>query len=86
MQRLWKQSNGFGSMLLMGHDWATPERRRIVPPNCSRRRSSLTSRGRRSRHLMPPSVPAKYGTTSRRRSLQAIDHMTKKYQDEVDSK
>ena len=84
VQRLWDQSGGFGCMLQMGHEWANPA--------ATKRSAELFAT-----EVMPhfqgqvqPTLDAATRASDAREDLaqtqfQAIDHMTKKYQDEVDS-
>ncbi|OBH81138.1 LLM class flavin-dependent oxidoreductase [Mycobacterium scrofulaceum] len=85
VQRLWDQSGGFGCMLQMGHEWANPA--------ATRRSAELFAA-----EVMPhfqgqaqPTLDAAARAGQARESLaqsqlDAVAHMTKKYQDEVDSK
>jgi limonene 1,2-monooxygenase len=85
VQRLWDQSGGFGCMLQMGHEWANP--------SATKRSAELFAA-----EVMPhfqgqaaPTIDAARRATEVRdglaqKQLQAIDHMTKKYQAEVDTK
>lgn len=82
VQRLWDQSGGFGCMLQMGHEWANPA--------ATRRSAELFAA-----EVMPhfqgqarPTVDAAARAGQMRdelaaTQLQAIEHMTKKYQDEL---
>ncbi|MFV8315378.1 LLM class flavin-dependent oxidoreductase [Mycobacterium sp. 23] len=82
VQRLWDQSGGFGCMLQMGHEWANPA--------ATRRSAELFAA-----EVMPhfqgqaqPTIDAAARATEMRddlaaTQLQAIEHMTKKYQDEL---
>ncbi|WP_055402291.1 MULTISPECIES: LLM class flavin-dependent oxidoreductase [unclassified Mycobacterium] len=85
VQRLWDQSGGFGCMLQMGHEWANPA--------ATRRSAELFAA-----EVMPhfqgqaqPTLDAAARAGQARDSLaqsqlDAVAHMTKKYQDEVESK
>lgn len=85
VQRLWDQSGGFGCMLQMGHEWANPA--------ATRRSAELFAA-----EVMPhfqgqaqPTLDAAARAGQARESLaqsqlDAVAHMTKKYQDEVDVK
>ncbi|AFC43816.1 MULTISPECIES: LLM class flavin-dependent oxidoreductase [Mycobacterium] len=85
VQRLWDQSGGFGCMLQMGHEWANPA--------ATRRSAELFAA-----EVMPhfqgqaqPTLDAAARAGQARESLaqsqlDAVAHMTKKYQDEVESK
>lgn len=85
VQRLWEQSGGFGCMLQMGHEWANPA--------ATRRSAELFAA-----EVMPhfqgqaqPTLDAAARAGQARESLaqsqlDAVAHMTKKYQDEVDAK
>ncbi len=85
VQRLWDQSGGFGSMLQMGHEWANPA--------ATRRSAELFAA-----EVMPhfqgqaqPTLDAASRAGEARESLaqsqlDAVAHMTQKYQDEVSSK
>lgn len=82
VQRLWDQSGGFGCMLQMGHEWANPA--------ATRRSAELFAA-----EVMPhfqgqaqPTLDAAARAGEARDSLaqsqlDAVAHMTKKYQDEV---
>ncbi|BBZ69738.1 LLM class flavin-dependent oxidoreductase [Mycobacterium paraseoulense] len=82
VQRLWDQSGGFGCMLQMGHEWANPA--------ATRRSAELFAA-----EVMPhfqgqaqPTLDAAARAGQARESLaqsqlDAVAHMTKKYQDEV---
>ncbi len=85
VQRLWDQSGGFGCMLQMGHEWANPAATKrsaelfaaeVMPHFQGQAQPTLDAAARASE------VRDDLAQTQ----LQAIDHMTKKYQDEVDSK
>jgi limonene 1,2-monooxygenase len=82
VQRLWKQSNGFGSMLLMGHDWATPEAtirsaqlfaEEVFPHFQGQARPTLDAAER----------AAEVREGYNQEQLAAIGHMTAKYQQEL---
>lgn len=85
VQRLWDQSGGFGCMLQMGHEWANPA--------ATRRSAELFAA-----EVMPhfqgqaqPTLDAAARAGQARESLaqsqlDAVAHMTKKYQDEIESK
>jgi limonene 1,2-monooxygenase len=85
VQRLWDQSGGFGCFLQMGHEWANP---------AATKRSAELFAAEVIPHFQgqaQPTVDAAARASEVRddlaqTQLQAIDHMTKKYQDEVDSK
>jgi limonene 1,2-monooxygenase len=85
VQRLWDQSGGFGCFLQMGHEWANP---------AATKRSAELFAAEVMPHfqgLAQPTLDAATRASEVRddlaqTQLQAIDHMTKKYQDEVDSK
>src|SRR5712672_674016 len=85
VQRMWDQSGGFGCMLQMGHEWANPA--------ATKRSAELFAA-----EVMPhfqgqaqPTLEAAKRASEVRDDLaqtqnQAVDHMTKKYQDEVSEK
>jgi limonene 1,2-monooxygenase len=85
VQRLWDQSGGFGCMLQMAHEWANPA--------ATKRSAELFAA-----EVMPhfqgqaqPTVDAAARASEVREGLaqtqlQAIDHMVKRYQDEVGPK
>src|SRR5437588_2791338 len=84
VQRLWEQSGGFGCMLQMGHEWANPAATKrsaelfaaeVMPHFQGQAQPTLDAAARASavRHELAQT------------QLQAIDHMTKKYQDEAGS-
>ncbi|MBV8861355.1 MAG: LLM class flavin-dependent oxidoreductase, partial [Mycobacterium sp.] len=85
VQRCWDQSGGFGCMLQMGHEWANPA--------ATRRSAELFAA-----EVMPhfqgqaqPTLDAAARAGQKRdelaqTQLQAVEHMTKKYQDEIGSK
>jgi limonene 1,2-monooxygenase len=85
VQRLWDQSGGFGCMLQMGHEWANP---------AATKRSAELFAAEVIPHFQGQAQPtldaaARAGQVRddlAQTQLQAIEHMTKKYQDEVDSK
>lgn len=85
VQRLWDQSGGFGCMLQMGHEWADP---------AATRRSAELFAAEVIPHFQgqaQPTLDAAARASEARDDLaqthlQAIEHMTKKYQDEVGSK
>ena len=85
VQRLWDQSGGFGCMLQMGHEWANP---------AATKRSAELFAAEVIPHFQGQAQPMLDAATRAsevrddlaQTQLQAIDHMTKKYQDEVDSK
>jgi limonene 1,2-monooxygenase len=84
VQRVWDQSGGFGCMLHMGHEWANPA--------ATRRSAELFAA-----EVMPhfqgqaqPTLDAAARAGQKRddlaqTQLQAVEHMTKKYQDEIGS-
>ncbi len=85
VQRLWDQSGGFGCMLQMGHEWANPAATRrsaelfaaeVMPHFQGQARPTLDAAARagQARENLAQS------------QLDAVAHMTKKYQDEVDAK
>ncbi|VBA53766.1 Limonene 1,2-monooxygenase [Mycobacterium attenuatum] len=84
LQRLWDQSGGFGCMLQMGHEWANP---------AATKRSAELFAAEVMPHFQGQAQPtldaaARAGEVRddlARTQLQAIEHMTKKYQDEVGS-
>ena len=85
VQRMWDQSGGFGCMLQMGHEWANPA--------ATKRSAELFAA-----EVMPhfqgqaqPTIDAAARASDAREGLaqsqnQAVDHMTKKYQDELNAK
>jgi limonene 1,2-monooxygenase len=85
VQRLWDQSGGFGCMLQMGHEWANP---------AATKRSAELFAAEVMPHFQGQAQPtldaaARAGQAREglaQQQLQAIEHMTKKYQDEVGSK
>ncbi|BBY37157.1 limonene 1,2-monooxygenase [Mycobacterium mantenii] len=85
VQRLWDQSGGFGCMLQMGHEWANPAATRrsaelfaaeVMPHFQGQARPTLDAAARagQARESLAQS------------QLDAVAHMTKKYQDEVGAK
>jgi limonene 1,2-monooxygenase len=85
VQRLWEQSGGFGCMLQMAHEWANPAATKrsaelfaaeVMPHFQGQAQPTLDAAARASE------VREDLAQTQ----LQAIDHMTKKYQDEVGPK
>jgi limonene 1,2-monooxygenase len=84
VQRLWDQSGGFGSMLQMGHEWANPA--------ATKRSAELFAA-----EVMPhfqgqaqPTLDAAHRAGQVREGLaqsqlEAVAHMTKKYEEEVGS-
>ncbi|CAM3088929.1 flavin-dependent oxidoreductase [Mycobacterium intermedium] len=84
VQRLWDQSGGFGCMLQMGHEWANP---------AATRRSAELFAAEVIPHFQGQAQPtidaaARAGQVRddlAQTQLQAIEHMTKKYQGEVNS-
>lgn len=85
VQRLWDQSGGFGCMLQMGHEWANP---------AATKRSAELFAAEVMPHFQGQAQPtldaaARAGQareTLAQSQLDAVAHMTKKYQDEVGSK
>ncbi|OBB83258.1 monooxygenase [Mycobacterium colombiense] len=85
VQRLWDQSGGFGCMLQMGQEWANP---------AATRRSAELFAAEVMPHfqgLAQPTLDAAARAGQARENLaqsqlDAVAHMTKKYQDEVDAK
>jgi limonene 1,2-monooxygenase len=82
VQRLWDQSGGFGCFLQMGHEWANPAATKrsaelfaaeVIPHFQGQAQPTLDAAARAS------GVREELAQTQ----LQAIDHMTKKYQDEI---
>jgi limonene 1,2-monooxygenase len=85
VQRLWDHSGGFGCMLQMSHEWANPAATKrsaelfaaeVMPHFQGQARPTLDAAARASE--------VRDGLA--RTQQAAIDHMTKRYQDEVDSK
>ncbi|BDB42464.1 MULTISPECIES: LLM class flavin-dependent oxidoreductase [Mycobacterium] len=85
VQRLWDQSGGFGCMLQMGHEWANPAATRrsaelfaaeVIPHFQGQAQPTLDAARRAGQMRDDLAVT----------QLEAIEHMTKKYQDEVGSK
>lgn len=82
VQRLWDQSGGFGCMLQMGHEWANP---------AATKRSAELFAAEVMPHfqgLARPTLDAAERAGQMREDLaltqlQAVEHMAKKYQDEV---
>lgn len=85
VQRLWDQSGGFGCMLQMGHEWANP---------AATRRSAELFAAEVMPHFQGQAQPtldaaARAGQAREnlaQSQLDAVAHMTRKYQDEVDAK
>ncbi|OBI36228.1 monooxygenase [Mycobacterium sp. E1386] len=85
VQRLWDQSGGFGCMLQMGHEWANP---------AATKRSAELFAAEVMPHFQGQAQPtldaaARAGQAREglaQSQLDAVAHMTKKYQDEVDAK
>src|ERR1700751_5851265 len=85
VQRLWDQSGGFGCFLQMGHEWANP---------AATKRSAELFAAEGMPHFQGQSQPTVDAATRASEArddlaqtqIAAIEHMTKKYQDEVDSK
>jgi limonene 1,2-monooxygenase len=84
VQRLWDQSGGFGCMLQMGHEWANP---------AATRRSAELFAAEVIPHFQgqaQPTIDAANRASEAREALaqtqlDAVAHMTKKYQDEIAS-
>ncbi|CPR05713.1 limonene 1,2-monooxygenase [Mycobacterium bohemicum DSM 44277] len=84
VQRLWDQSGGFGCMLQMGHEWANP---------AATRRSAELFAAEVMPHFQGQAQPtldaAERAGQARdnlaQSQLDAVAHMTKKYQDELGS-
>ncbi len=84
VQRVWDQSGGFGSMLLMGHDWATP--------TATRRSAELFAedvfphfQGQAEPTLAAAAHAAEARDAHAAQTISAIEHMSRKYQDEISS-
>ncbi|MGA7132194.1 MAG: LLM class flavin-dependent oxidoreductase [Mycobacterium sp.] len=85
VQRVWDQSGGFGCMLQMGHEWANP---------AATKRSAELFAAEVIPHFQgqaQPTLDAAARAGEMRDSLaqsqiDAVAHMAKKYQDEIDSK
>jgi limonene 1,2-monooxygenase len=82
IQRLWDQSKGFGSLLLMAHDWA--------PPAATERAAELFAEEvfpHFQGHAQPTLDAAAHATSVReglaRKQIAAIEHMTATYQKEI---
>jgi len=81
VQRLWDQSGGFGCMLQMGHEWANP---------AATKRSAELFAAEVMPHFQSQAQPtldaaARAGQVRdnlAQQQLQAIEHMTKKYESE----
>lgn len=85
IQRLWDQSGGFGSMLQMAHDWATPRDSRrsaqlfaeqVFPYFQGQAQPTLDAAARA--RLVQEGYSAK--------QVAAVEHMTKKYEKELAAK
>ncbi len=84
VERLWDQSGGFGGMLQMGHEWANP---------AATRRSAELFAAEVIPHFQGQAQPtldaARRAGDARealaQTQLDAVAHMTKKYQDEIAS-
>ncbi len=82
VQRLWDQSNGFGCMLLMGHDWANPANTKRslelfaqeVFPHFQGQAQPLLDAASRARKVREGHAA---------KQMEAVEHMTMKYQAEV---
>jgi limonene 1,2-monooxygenase len=82
VQRLWDKSGGFGSMLLMFHEWANP---------AATKRSAELFAAEVMPHFQGQAQPTLDAADRARavheaysqKALQAIDHMARKYQAEV---
>ncbi|MFW0793404.1 LLM class flavin-dependent oxidoreductase [Gordonia sp. CPCC 205515] len=85
VQRLWDQSGGFGCMLQMGHDWANPEDSRRsaelfadeVMPHFQEQAQATLDAAEHARLVREGYA---------KKQLEAVDHMTRKYQAEVEAK
>ncbi|GAA4546502.1 hypothetical protein GCM10023175_28840 [Pseudonocardia xishanensis] len=83
--RLVEQSGGFGTLLLMGHDWATPERTRrsdelVAEEVAAHFQSQATAT------VETAALAGKVREGHNGGKLAAIAHMTEKYQAEVTAK
>lgn len=85
VQRLWDQSGGFGSMLQMAHDWANPA--------ASRRSAELFAaeviphfQGQAQPTLDAAARASEIRDDLAQTQLNAIDHMTKKYEEEKEER
>jgi limonene 1,2-monooxygenase len=85
VQRMWDQSGGFGCMLQMGHEWANPAATKrsaelfaaeVIPHFQGQAQPTLDAAARAS----------KVRNDLAQSQLHAVEHMTKKYQDEISSK
>ncbi|MFD0366069.1 LLM class flavin-dependent oxidoreductase [Nocardia sp. GCM10030253] len=84
VQRLWDQSGGFGCMLQMGHEWANPAATKRsaelfaaeVMPHFQGQAQPTLDAAARAAHVRDDLA---------QKHQEAIDHMTKKYHDEVGS-
>jgi limonene 1,2-monooxygenase len=85
VQRMWDQSAGFGCMLQMGHEWANP---------AATKRSAELFAAEVMPHFQGQTQPALDAAARAsevrddlaQSQLDAAEHMTKKYQDEIASK
>ena len=85
VQRLWDKSGGFGCMLQMGHEWANP---------AATKRSAELFAAEVIPHFQGQAQPtldaaARAGQVREglaQSQLQAVEHMAKKYRDEVGPK
>jgi limonene 1,2-monooxygenase len=85
VQRLVDQSGGFGAFLLVGHEWANPQATRrsyeliaqqVFPEFQGQAESTLAARDRASARR----------ETLAQTQLDAVQHMAKRYQQELDAK
>ncbi len=85
VQRLWDQSGGFGCMLQMGHEWANPAAtRRSAEPFAAEVMPHFQGQAQPTLDAAVRAGEVREGLAQTQ--LQAIDHMTKKYQQELDGK
>jgi limonene 1,2-monooxygenase len=86
VRRLWEQSNGgFGAFLLLGHEWANPEATRrswelvaqYVMPEFQGQAESTLAAAERARQNRDAHAATQ---------ISAVEHMTKKYAEEVAAK
>lgn len=82
VERLWKQTNGFGSLLLMGHDWAAPQ--------ATKRSAELFAeeviphfQGQAKPTIEAADRAAAVREGFNKAQFAAIDHMTAKYEQEL---
>lgn len=85
VERLWEQSGGFGSMLLMSHDWANPQNT-LRSAELFAQEVFPHFQGQAEPTLRAAELASQKRSEHTQAQLDAVAHMTQKYQNEIAAK